>query len=1089
MRGDLALYFALFTLEIWVVVRYVFCQVPKTYFKQNAALSFLVQRAKELEIGGSDVTLKNPVDLVRANLIPWSESIADRVLRGDRTHPISGVHADKLRARFKISPEDWARITDQVLDAAEEEKLRQQISPLLGAIALRGLASVLTLRPAQLSDNDLEQFCVPARVVTDEEWQSILGTPLGDPESPDSTNLARISRRASGVLLNTWLGREHQHVVLYGEPGEGKTTAIWLHVANRYHELRNVKHAPDPDVDFERIPLVLPLKRIEAGETRGLVTLAIKHAFDLIGTGMPHREQFEEWFRYRFRMGDLLLILDGFDELSPNAYEWLRREIEGLGSNSILLTTRYHADPSRVLRSFRSLRMVPLRWWIVDEHVHRYFQRHPQGTALANRLRSQLRSVPSLRQLSQNPLLLAALCARAERSQVPWSPHSRAEVLTDALRVLMEREDERRGFLRARILRNEDKIKMLSHLAWNSYSVGPVPMSEVEVSLLLNVVLPQFENDPPPTAEALLDELIADGILVRQGSGPYTFLLRRFHELCLAHCIAGQLRALPDEEAQRLISSRSEAWNRTPEWPDFRPLNHPSWTEIWPLLAGSMGSSKTLIEAATAEWRHREDKVDSRLRLLIGVLGEYLAANRRHPGIVEQHRDLTNEVVQALMNRVAGAVLIPGLPGSWITMAASLPPELTVPSIIDRLRRSPSERQASAYVLALGEIGTDDARQHLEMLLRNGAVGDDVHDQVTIALGLVGDTASRDILLEMIQQKPRKTLLLGCICGIASIADRTSREALASILQSDKRDADVVLDSLRHCETLFGPEIEKNLVQLALVEAKKLGKKLPGRDVGNADDLIQECARVLGRIGRPESATSLRVLLDYPLSDNTRRQVLQSIAEIGNVEDREFLRGLLKNSQHVELAAIALVGVADESMLLDLLAVASEGRCPEPMRESVTEAAGFSRSERALNFLVARLLQDPSPRVQKAAAISLGAWGGPKALEVLRLALKKHDVDYVGMECARSLAIYGDPTAIQILLRILTDNSQQPTLRIPAIHAIAQCDSGDAREALFQLAFDPKAPLPLRVRSLDALGTIQRRQGWRPLCRGGWDRP
>lgn len=1065
--------------------------MPKTYFRPKLAVAFLAKRAREKGLLPLGQTRTGPTALGEVRVIPWRVRTAQAVLRGDRRYSVAKHHEDDLRERLGITSVEWASITEVVLDEEEGSQRGARIGHILQALAARGLERVITLLPRELPDEEIERFCVPARIITDEEWQSSVGTPLEALSSSDEAHLSQVVRLNSGVLLNTWLGREHRHTVLFGEPGEGKTTAVWLFVAEEYRRLAAKEGEAGVRVRDGKVPLVLPLRTISVGESGDLIALAAGHAISLLSLEEADREFLKHWLETEARDGRLLLILDGFDELPSSARAWLRHEIERLGSTtSVVLTSRYHADPGEVMRVYRSLRMVPLRWWIIDEHVHRYFEKHPGGTELANALRAKLRLVPGLRQLARNPLLLAALCAEQARSGISEKTRCRADLLIGAFTTLLERGDERRGFRAPRILRNEEKLHALAQLAWSSFRLFPAAMSPVEIARTFEQARRCFIHDPPASAEALLEELTTDGILVGLGTGNFTFLLRRFHETGVALYLARRLTSLDPAEAERLLLSRSGTWKRGAEWPDFRPLNHPACREIWPLLAGVIGTSRILVEAAASDWRNREDLTGSRLRQLAEILGEFLAANGENHGVVRECQGLLTEVTQAILDRVASALLIPGLPGSWIPMPATLPPETLVPRIAQRMAQATSDRQKCAYALSLGEIGTDEARQHLELLIESGNSGDDLQDHAALALGHVGDSAARDVLLRLVTSETRKTLLLSCMSGLASIGDAQSRNALVQILRSRREDPDVALDALRQCETLFGPEIEDHLIELAAVEAKKLSKKTGEYERRCADDLVQASAKILGRIGRRASAAKLKRLLNHPLSVHAQTSVMAAIAEIGDSEDRAFLHALTRGEKFAEPAAIALVAAGDEIALRTILDANTVEGLNESTRQAWCEAAPTGAVPKVLEFLIGRLRHDGSVSVRKAAALSLGRLGGPKALETLRSRLEALGVnDDLGFACARSLALNGDTVGESALLQVLRDNSQPMNLRILALYAAGRTDFPEARETLYNLATAPDASQALRVRAFDALGTIQREQGWRALSGGDWERP
>jgi len=1062
--------------------------VAKTYFIPGEATRFLIERTRELGLLPIVDRRVGAGTLYKAGLLPWGEETAKDILGGSPKYNVSDSNAEFLKQKFRITPEEWISITKVIEDESRILEEHPWLLKFLESFSSGGLRANTTLLPRGLKDVGIADFCVPARVVTESEWQSLPADSRQPEATDDPAAQLAISRRVAGVLLNTWLARERGHTVLFGEPGEGKTTALWLFVASECARWRSAVSSGEPLPPGLRLPLVLPLRSIQEVETKGLLGLAIQSTLQFAETSSLERSRVSAWIEVQARLERVMLILDGFDELNPALYPWLRREISRAKGHGVLLTTRYHADPYQVLQGFQTLRMVPLRWWIIDEYIHRYFETAGGREGCANELRSELRATPSLRHLAQSPLLLAALCAAKDTDAREVGARSRADVLGRALRVLLARGDKRRGHLQPRTVRDEAKVQVLSRVAWRYFALGPLPMPAVPLALLLDAERTSIANATPETGEDLLRELVEDGILVRQGEGPYSFLLRRFHEYCLSLHIAKQSKALPGPESKALFLSRSEAWNRAGEWPDFRPMNHPAWREVLPLAAGVMEDDASLVQAAEGDWRLREDLTDSRLRLLAEVLGEFLAGNRDRPGTTAALQELTAEVTEAVLDRVAEEPIITSLVVSWRRTLTALSPDDSTRRLAERLRANPSHNRASAYAMALGEVGTPEASEHLRMLLEAKNSTETFKANVAVALGLVGDEEARESLLKCLSTRPQHYILLGVINGLSLVADGKARAAVAGTLSSESAKAEATHEALRHCEILFGPEIEEALVKLVETMAKDrsgdAARSLPETQA----DLVQDCTAVLGRIGRPATAKRLRDLLEPRFPVRLKRTLYQAIAEIGDAADREFLRKRLDERGESEFAALALLSVGDEAVLDALLGVIPK-HPSEDVRESAASIAGMLHGESVLKFLTTCLQRDKSELVRRRAAISLGQHGGPKAQDALRRALAESRDETVLLQCARSLAFQGYASAEEFLIRMALDDSQPPTTRFVAVAALGELPSERARETLRSGADSADTQSEYRRRCLDGIAALQRRSGWRALRRRGWESP
>lgn len=1076
------------------------------YFKQGEAAAFLLKRARAL---GFQAT--RPAHLAELGLLEGTKENARRYLAG--RFPITDEHARHIREKLKISAEDWTRITEQRGDEITAE-MAEGVRTWLRLVRQRGLGEAVTFAPPQVGVENLPDFCVPARVVTEEEWHSLMASRRrAEERSPAAEQL--IARRAAGVLLNGWLERAHRKVVLAGHPGEGKTTALWLYVdalCQKWIEALAVGSLSRAQRGM-RIPLVLPLRVLsgESGGDRSLPELAVDYLLGLARLDAVFRVQVEEWLWRRVRNGSFILLLDALDECPDQRLPWLRSELDRLGEVPVILTTRYHAEPRSVLRQFTELRMVPLRWWIIDEFLNRYFAAHRSGTRLANEIRRTLRQTPGLRLLAQNPLLLGAMCSLKAEDQAAVLPTSRSGLLHAALRAMLSRGDARRqatrepvglgreshGLGRPRILRDEAKIEILAEVAWQYQRERPEPMPEVALLQLLDRQRERIKESPPESAECLLAELLQDGVLVRQGSGPYTFMLRRFQEYCLARRLAQMADGEAASRFQGLIRGRARVWGRAREWTDFRPLNQPGWVEVWPLVAGCMKGNGALIEALATEWETAEDLVDSRLRLLVAALGEFLEANREQRLVCERWTPLANQVADATLELVRRESPVNGLPQSWRPTLAQLPAGLVAPKLGQRIRTGATTEEANNFVLSLGELGSPETCQQLELLIADGTAHEVLRANAAIGLGLVGDAPSRDVLLHWLgrSQTGLKYLLYGCIAGLAFVADQPARRALADLLKSRTTDPDARLQCIAQCERLFGPEIEEEL--LVFIEGcgrdVKRGVNSGGWNAAELNVTMANCAQILGRIGGPGCARRLLGLLSLPVASDTRMELCNAVAEIGDECGRESLRKLAVSTEADRemsiSAALALVKAGDDEMLVKLLTAASSESCPEHLRAATVKACRDGPASAVIAFLADRLRHDPAPRIRLAAAESLALRTDAAATAALRQGMQGEPPEEVRLECARGLALNGEPDALDVLVNVATDAKQDVRRRADAIQALSQLEAAAARATLRAIFEDAAEHAPMRSRAADALQDLQRQRGWRPLCSGGWESP
>ena len=141
------------------------------------------------------------------------------------------------------------------------------------------------------------------------------------------------------------------------------------------------------------------------------------------------------------------------------------------------------------------------------------------------------------------------------------------------------------------------------HAADGAACLGSPELAKLQGTWVRAELLDRLKQDRPADAQDLLEELLDDGILVRKGRQDgqelFSFILRSFHELCLAGWIAREsppVKAKDSEAFQRMIRGRADAWDREdwlriviPESTEFfKPLNQPGWNNVWPLVGGQL---------------------------------------------------------------------------------------------------------------------------------------------------------------------------------------------------------------------------------------------------------------------------------------------------------------------------------------------------------------------------------------------------------------------------------------------------------------------------------------------------------------------
>lgn len=389
----------------------------------------------------------------------------------------------------------------------------------------------------------------------------------------DLTQLERLQRRAAGrEPLAARLARTPS-LVLLGDPGCGKSTAL------RHHLLTLLR---DPQGS---LPLLVPL----AGYDDQLCRAPDANLFNFI----------EEWVRQQFHLpeigrslrdryfeGGLTLLLDGLDEITQRARRaHVAREVEVLlarkpPGSAVVVSSRFSGYTEALLRGLPVFTVVDLANPEIEGYASRALNAIasctiPDTTEGAERARSRaaglsldLREKPGVRELAGNPMLLRQLVV------LSWIngtlPERRISLYRQYLDSLLKdwphqrSEGARRGALPAS---DPDLVEAtLQELAFElhrSHAHGTARERAV-LDLLTGVLRRRGISEPAAQSRQIFDDLRwRAGVLVARAPGSMGFL----HLSVQEHLAGRHLAELGPADRWAFLSEH---------------LHRPSWRE--PLL-------------------------------------------------------------------------------------------------------------------------------------------------------------------------------------------------------------------------------------------------------------------------------------------------------------------------------------------------------------------------------------------------------------------------------------------------------------------------------------------------------------------------
>jgi len=275
-------------------------------------------------------------------------------------------------------------------------------------------------------------------------------------------------------FVDLWmLDPRHEHLSILGEFGTGKT---WFLLHYALECLRCYQQAKQRGLPRPRLPLVIPLRGFtKTDDIEQLLTnyFLRKHTSEQFG---------REAFRQLNRMGKLLLLFDGFDEMSArvdrqqtinNFWAFARVLVPG---GKVILTCRTEHFPE--VKEGRALLMGELRDLTADlsgerpqfEVIHiEPFNEEQIRQALKNRGASpeiveKIMANENLRDLARRPLLVDLILDALDIVN-EGAPVDVARVYLYAMRAKLGKIDQARTFTSP-----ADKLYFLSEVCWELLS-------------------------------------------------------------------------------------------------------------------------------------------------------------------------------------------------------------------------------------------------------------------------------------------------------------------------------------------------------------------------------------------------------------------------------------------------------------------------------------------------------------------------------------------------------------------------------------------------------------------------------------------
>ena len=350
--------------------------------------------------------------------------------------------------------------------------------------------------------------------------------------------------------IDRWLGDpSKEHISILGEFGTGKT---WITLHYTWIALQKYKTAKKQGIERPRIPLVIPLR--DYAKAVSIESLFSEFFFRKYEIPLPSYSAFEQLNR----MGKLLLIFDGFDEMADRVDEqkminnfWELARVVVPGSKAILTSRTEHFPEAKSGRellnaelkaSISALTGEPPQFEVVevekfnDEQIRQVLSLRTNGSVV-----EEIMGNPQLLDLARRPVMTELILEAL--------PEIEAGKSIDMSRIYLYavKEKMKRDIKAERTFTSlADKLYFLCELSWEMLSTDQMSLNYRLFPDRLRRLFGHAVQE-----EKNLDhwhyDMMGQTMLIRNADGDYTPAHRSLLEFFVAYKFAAELGVLaPD---------------------------------------------------------------------------------------------------------------------------------------------------------------------------------------------------------------------------------------------------------------------------------------------------------------------------------------------------------------------------------------------------------------------------------------------------------------------------------------------------------------------------------------------------------------
>lgn len=366
--------------------------------------------------------------------------------------------------------------------------------------------------------------------------------------------------------IDRWLDDPaKEHISLLGEFGTGKT---WFALHYAWQSLQKYKLAQQKGLERPRLPLIIPLR--DCAKAATLESLVSEYFFRKYQISLPDYRVFEQLNR----MGKLLLIFDGFDEMASKVDHqsminnfWQLAKVVVPGSKVILTCRTEHFPNAKQSRSLLNAELKASTDSIIVQSPKfevlelEQFSEEQVKQVVAKRITAEaaerLFNNSNLLELARRPLMLELI--------LETLPTIQAETVIDLPRMYLyavSRKMEQDIKAERTFTSLADKLYFLCELSWEMLSTEQMTLSYKRFPDRIH----QFFGaavEPGLELDHWHYDMMGQTMLIRNEHGEYSPAHRSFLEFFVAFKLVAELGCLAEDflslaQAQSHVDSSKE---------------------------------------------------------------------------------------------------------------------------------------------------------------------------------------------------------------------------------------------------------------------------------------------------------------------------------------------------------------------------------------------------------------------------------------------------------------------------------------------------------------------------------------------------